>query len=113
MNLNSLDSWILKEFGQKRKNSQVRIGNEYQAKIPDFKTVKLSVNAAKENDLISKEFFFKYNIELKSISIHLKKLTGSDIESIKRNLLNQSCEQIAAKKLRLKYRERSKKIFEK
>ena len=113
MHLNSLDSWILKEFGQKRKNSQVRIGNAFQAQIPDLITENLSVNTAKGYDLKSKNDFFKYHIELKSISIHLKKLTGSDIESIKRNLLNQKFKQIAAKKSGLKHREGIKKIFEK
>jgi hypothetical protein len=113
MNLSSFDNWILKEFGHKRKKSQVRIGNAYQAKIPDLLTKKISVNAAKRYDFTLKEVFFNYQIELKSISIHLKKLTGSDIESIKRNIKSQNCEQFAARKSELKYQESAKKIFEK
>ena len=104
MNVNSLDSWILKEFGKKSKNNQVPIGNAYQAKIPVLQIKERAVNAAKEYELKSKNFFFKY-VELKSISIYLKKLNGSEIKSIKRNLLNQNFKQFAVKKSGLKNRD--------
>ena len=97
MNLNSSESWILKEFGKKKKHTQVPIGNAYQANIPDLLIKERSVNTSNEYNLNSKTVFLKHHLELKSISINLKKLNGSEIKSIKRNLLNQHCERFSAK----------------
>lgn len=87
MTSNSEEKWILREFGKKSKKSKVPIGTAYQANIPDLICEKCSLNSAKENEMKTTSIYLKYQVGLKTISIHLKKLTESEIEFKKRNLL--------------------------
>ena len=82
MKFNSLDQWIINEFGRKTKKNQVPIGSAYQANIPDLMETqfkyKFNVNAVNQ----------KNPVELKNIMVTLKRLTNAEIKSIKENLLN-------------------------
>jgi hypothetical protein len=73
MNL-TIEKWIINEFGKKNKKNRVPVGSAYQANIPDLEEKKYDT-AASINC-----------ISFNKISINLRKLTNTDIQSIKKNL---------------------------
>jgi hypothetical protein len=95
----SLEHWIVSEFGKKQKRNQVPIGSAYQANIPDLEASKNSIKLNVKN----RETIFGENIFLcKKFSVSIRKLDDVDIQMIKENILDQSCQQIFHRKKRQK-----------
>jgi hypothetical protein len=95
----SLEHWILSEFGKKQKRNKVPIGSAYQANIPDLEAAKNSIKL----NLKNRETIFGENIFLcKKFSVSIRKLDDDDIQMIKENIFDQSCQQIFHRKKRQK-----------
>ena len=85
MHLN-LDQWIINEFGKKHEKKQVPIGKAFQANIPDLVGTKY---LARYNGNDGKRAISTNSVKFKQFSIIFKKLTETDIISIKRTLVDQ------------------------
>jgi hypothetical protein len=86
MHFNS-DKWIINEFGKKHEKKQVPIGRAFQANIPDLVGTKYLARYS-GND--GKREISTNSVKFKQFSINLKKLTETDIISIKKKLVDQN-----------------------